>query len=844
LAAKFILMIFAFSLIGVTPSPAPAQEQYPAVARLSFVSGGVTYSRGDDPDEWDDAIENVPLTIGDRIFAPEGGRAELQLSSGNFVRLAPRSYMSTLNLSDDIKQFYLGEGAASFNIRRLPSNEVFEVDTPNVSVTFDEPGRYRVVVEENGDSRIIVRGGRASVATNGRQIAVENSEIRVYGIDSPRYEIVGLPASDAFDRWVAERDDRYERSYSDAYRYASEDILGVEELSEYGRWEDIPDYGYAWTPTRVAAGWLPFSNGRWYWQDPWGWSWISNDRWGWATSHYGRWMPYRSRWYWVPVRPRNRVRYAPAVVEFVRVRDHVGWFPLHPRDRHVPWWERRDRRFDGNVTYVNRTYVTVVNNNTFITARPVNRYIVRDAVILRDARAARFTESLPIPNRSSIRIVAENGSRRGNRPSTTVINRTVVVRTALPNPPRRFQEKLPEIQKNQGRAVEPARVLAARDDDRAPNRVRVRPAADTGRGDFAARNPSANAGSELKPVTEARGKKLATRDTSGDNAADRTERAQKTPAAQPPQAEPSKGTASRSEPSRRETDRQQENQPADRARETRQEIEREKQAQQREEERKAQAQKQQDRERQQQLRERQAEEQKQREAERRQAQQKEEERKAQPQKQPAQEQRPERQSAQQRLEELERRQTLEEERKSAAQRRQEQQQREQQQAQDRQAQQEEQRKAQAQQQNRQEQERREQLKQQQQQERQSQQQRQQEQERRQQAQQQEQARREQQLRQQQQTQERQAREQQRQQQEVERRQQQQQREQERNAQIQRQQEQARAQQARQQQAQREAQQAQRQQEQERRPQPKQSQQQQERPVPQPQSQAPRQPSQF
>ncbi|MGH7853688.1 MAG: hypothetical protein ACREP3_09630, partial [Candidatus Binatia bacterium] len=89
LAAKFILMIFAFSLIGVTPLP--AQERYPSVARLSFVSGPVTYSRGDDPNEWDDAIENVPLTIGDRIYAPEDGRAELQLSSGNFVRLAPRS---------------------------------------------------------------------------------------------------------------------------------------------------------------------------------------------------------------------------------------------------------------------------------------------------------------------------------------------------------------------------------------------------------------------------------------------------------------------------------------------------------------------------------------------------------------------------------------------------------------------------------------------------------------------------------------------------------------------------------------------------------------------------------
>ena len=823
LAAKSVITIFAFSLIGITPAPAPAQEQYPAVARLSFISGPVTYSRGDDPDEWDDAIENVPLTIGDRLYAPEGGRAELQLSSGNFVRIAPRSYLSTLNLSDDVKQFYLGEGAASFNIRRLQPDEVIEIDTPNVSVTLEEPGQYRFAIDDDGNSRIAVRRGRAIVAASGRQIAVENSEIRVYGIDSPRYEIVGLPAIDAFDRWVTERDDRFERAYSDGYRHASEDIIGAEDLAEYGRWEEIPEYGYAWTPSRVATGWAPFSDGRWYWQDPWGWSWISNERWGWATSHYGRWTPYRSRWYWVPVRPRTRVRYAPAVVEFVRVRDHVGWFPLHPRDRHTPWWERRDRqRFDrNNVTYVNRTHVTVVNHNTFITARPVNRYIVRDTVIIRDARSARFTESLPIPNRSSLRIVSDNGARRGHRPSTTVLNRTAVVRTALPNPPRVFQEKLPEIQKNQGRAVEPARVLAARDDDRAPNRVRVRSAAEARGGDFAARNPSANAGSELKPVTEARGKKLATRDNSDNNATEKTERAQKTPAVQQlPQAEPSKGTASRSDPRQeQDRDRQQDKQAADRARQTQQqrEIERTKQVQ--EEQRKAQSQKQQEQERQQQVQERQAQQQKQRDLERRQAQQREEERKAQPQKQRAEpRQEPqERQSAQQRLEELERRQAQQREVERKAQVQKQQQER-QQQAQERQAQQ---------QQRQQDLERRAQ-----------------EQERKAQAQQQqEQARREQQLRQQQ-AQERQARDQQRQQQEAARKQQQQQREQERNVQAQQRQEQARAQQLRQQQAQaqREAQQVQRQQEQERRPQPR-PQPQQERPVP-PQQQAPRQPGQL
>jgi hypothetical protein len=338
-------------------------------------------------------------------------------------------------------------------------------------------------------------------------------------------------------------------------------------------------------------------------------------------------------------------------VEFVRVRDHVGWFPLHPRDRHIPWWERRDRRFDRNVTYVNRTYVTVVNHNTFITARPVKKYIVRDSVIIRDARSARFTETLPTPNRSSLRIVSENGGRRGYRPSDKVINRVAVVRTAVPAAPRAFQDKLPEIQKNQGKAVAPARTLAATGDDR---QVRVRAAAEAGRGDFAPRNSGATSGPTLKPLAEARGKKLATRTESGPNTAERTNRAGKTPA-QPAQPEPGKGPASRPESPRVEPDRdrqRQERQAPERERQAQQqqEIERRKHAQQ--EERKAQLQKQQqERERQQQ--ERQAQEQKQRELERRQAQQKEGERQAQPHKQqPAQE----RQARDQQRQEVERRQ--------------------------------------------------------------------------------------------------------------------------------------------------------------------------------------------
>src|SRR5918992_672050 len=177
---KFALVAITLLLLVLTTSqPAPAQEIDQTVARLSFVSGPVSYSRGDDPDEWDPAMINVPFTLGDRIYAPEDGRAELQLPAGNFVRLAPRTYYTALNLTYDVKQFYLGEGTASFNIRNLGPDEVFEIDTPNVAVTFEARGKYRVDVDEDGNTRVLVQRGKVAVASNGRQINVQEGEIRV-----------------------------------------------------------------------------------------------------------------------------------------------------------------------------------------------------------------------------------------------------------------------------------------------------------------------------------------------------------------------------------------------------------------------------------------------------------------------------------------------------------------------------------------------------------------------------------------------------------------------------------------------------------------------------------------
>src|SRR6266540_1510743 len=196
-------------------------EIHQTVARISLLSGEVSFARGDDPDNWQPADRNVPMTLGDRVYTGSRSRLELQLQGGDFIRLGARTDLAALNLTDDTKQLSLKSGIASIQIRRLSDNEIFEVDTPNAAVTFDRSGEYRVDVDANGYTRVSVRRGSATVAAGGGQIPVEAGEaIDIDGIDSPHYDIVSLSRPDDWDRWVSQREDRQTRTRSPCARSA------------------------------------------------------------------------------------------------------------------------------------------------------------------------------------------------------------------------------------------------------------------------------------------------------------------------------------------------------------------------------------------------------------------------------------------------------------------------------------------------------------------------------------------------------------------------------------------------------------------------------------------------
>ena len=527
-----VLSVLLFAPFAVGQGRDEYGETRQTVARISYISGEVSFSRGDDPDHWQPADRNVPMTLGDRIYTGSRSRLELQIHGGDSIRLGARSDLAALNLTDDTKQFAVKAGIASFQIRRLYEDELFEVDTPNAAVTFETPGEYRVDVDDNGDTRVTVRRGSASVAAGGGQVPLDEGQvIELEGLDSPRYDIVSLSGPDGWDRWVERRENRLASARS--YQYVSADIVGADDLDEYGRWQDIPQYGRCWSPTAVAVDWAPYRVGHWIWQDPWGWTWVSAEPWGWAPYHYGRWVVVSSHWYWVPVAPRERfVAYSPALVAFVGGGSgwslsisaggggFVGWFPLGPRDPFQPWWGLRTGASVStvtNVAYVNRTYVTIVNRNTFVSGGVVTSAVVRDrAVVSQVAAAPVLRGPIPIvPTAASLRVAVRTDAPAAPRPPAAILSRQVVARVAPPPAPPTFQAKLAVINENRGAPVAPA--VAARisveNRGRPQSITTVRPAAaETGRVQLAPRGGETRATSEKRPepVTAFRGRPMAT----------------------------------------------------------------------------------------------------------------------------------------------------------------------------------------------------------------------------------------------------------------------------------------------------------------------------------------------
>src|SRR5271163_324458 len=519
-------VVFGLALVAIIPpNQASAQDQDDPpgrLARLGYLEGSVSFQPAGETD-WVGAVPNRPMSTGDQLWTDEGSRAEVQLGSA-VIRLAPLTTFSFLNLDDETVQIQLTSGSISFTVRRLGDDDDFEVDTPNQAFTVSQPGHYRVEASADGSYTVIsVRAGEGEATGNGETYTLRGGQRGTFsGTDYLNVDVVDIWGPDEFDTWSEGRDHRYD--YSRSAQYLSRDVVGFDDLDDYGDWRDDANYGHVWFPNQVAFGWAPYHEGHWDWIAPWGWTWVDDFSWGYAPFHYGRWVSVGGRWGWVAGPVAVRAVYAPALVVFIGggpggFGGKVGWFALGPREVYVPSYHvslAYVNRVNISSTTVNITTVTnvynttIINNTTNITNITYANRSVQGAVMVVPQQA--FASAQPVakasvtvsaqqiagmsvsarasvaPTRASVLGARAATAGRVAAPPAAIASRQVVAKKTPPPPP------VPFAKQQQALAAHPGQPLARSEVQT------LRPAAS------AAARPAVRVAPPGKPATPAVGK--------------------------------------------------------------------------------------------------------------------------------------------------------------------------------------------------------------------------------------------------------------------------------------------------------------------------------------------------
>ena len=348
----WVLGLLIALLSAATAGTAGAQESPPSrVGRLSYIGGSVSFEPAG-TQAWAVAELNRPVTIGDRVWTDWDSRAEIELGDV-VVRLGARTGFSFLNLDARTAQMQLTAGTIIVRVRSLQDGEQDELDTPNLALSLDSPGIYRIHVFDSGQmTRVEVISGHALASGGGQTFPVDAQQSATFsGANTLSVAYTALGEPDALDDWSMSRDRAQAEAAPGVTPYVPANMVGVYDLDTYGSWEETSPWGYAWFPN-VVAGWAPYRFGHWVWIFPWGWTWVDEEPWGFAPFHYGRWAYWHDAWCWVPGRRDARPVYTPAQVVWMRgghpgrpgfadhpgrrSGPHVGWLPLGPKDVYLP----------------------------------------------------------------------------------------------------------------------------------------------------------------------------------------------------------------------------------------------------------------------------------------------------------------------------------------------------------------------------------------------------------------------------------------------------------------------------------------------------------------------------
>ena len=400
---KAFVKVFGWmSIVGALLLFPPPSEAGPLGAmRVNIVQGDVQVKIAD-TGEWVPASVNMPLVEGDELWVPEGSRAALQTTRGDYVRLDGNTALQILRMDLDSYQFHLTEGRV-YVLNRAPKRNVLQFDTPDASIRAFGNARFRIDIL-GGETDVSVFRGSVQTENGDGTTTVRAGNMLAVGADGYA-ELSPVPPSDDWQRWNAQRD-RIVLARGKSYGYLPEELRAYSsDFDGGGRWVNVPEYGYCWTPTVIVINdWAPYRHGRWVWRGG-DYVWVGYEPWGWAPYHYGRWARRENLgWIWAPA--KNAV-FKPGEVYWLRGAKLAGWGPLAPGERWTPGPPANDQ--PQQFLNVNSTFAEFQQDATVIdpagfAARPKEPLLV-----------AAFAPALPSPAFPAARLDAVRPLVRGSR---------------------------------------------------------------------------------------------------------------------------------------------------------------------------------------------------------------------------------------------------------------------------------------------------------------------------------------------------------------------------------------------------------------------------------------------
>jgi hypothetical protein len=368
------LLSFTTSLSLILPLTAQAQDagSPPSrVGQIAYISGQVSFN-GSGSGGWAQAALNYPVAVGDSLYTQDGAQAVIALNASK-ISLNSDTELQITQLDDSAMAATASQGETYFAIDDLEPGQTFAISTPRGTVTISQDGQYDVIAgDANTPTIITALSGAASVTAPGVAVQVQPGQEAVLSGDSQTTAQLGQAQPDEFARHL------YAQNTAPPPSYAPPivgQMTGAYELSDYGAWDQDPQYGAVWYP-RVDDGWAPYREGHWAFIAPWGWTWVDNEPWGFAPFHYGRWIDDGGRWGWVPAGAYQeggdygsyyQPVYAPAVVSFfglaagaaitaaILSSGSIGWVPLGPGEAFHPYYH-------ASPAYVRRINIVNVRN--------------------------------------------------------------------------------------------------------------------------------------------------------------------------------------------------------------------------------------------------------------------------------------------------------------------------------------------------------------------------------------------------------------------------------------------------------------------------------------------------